>query len=72
MRIIVKKQANTNKHDNIKIEINFGLIEGYNIEEISKRKAKKSELFDDIKKQIAKFRKKFKIIQKKIIILYME
>ena len=46
----MKKQANTNKHDNFKIEINFGLIEGYNIEEIDKRKAKKSELFDDIKK----------------------
>lgn len=54
----MKKQANTNKHDNIKIEINFGLIEGYNIEEISKRKAKKSELFDDIKKIDSKIQEK--------------
>ena len=54
----MKKQANTNKHDNIKIEINFGLIEGYNIEEIGKRKAKNSELFDDIKKIDSKIQEK--------------
>ncbi len=46
----MKKQANKNKNDIIKIEFNFGLIEGYNIEEIGKRKAKNSELFDEIKK----------------------
>lgn len=54
----MKKQANTNKHDNIKIEIDFGLIEGYNIEEIGKRKAKNSELFDEIKKIDSKIQEK--------------
>ena len=62
MRIILKKQAVTNNNDISKIEItnleNFGLIEGYDIEEIGKRKAKKSELFDEIKNVDSKIQEK--------------
>ena len=58
----MKKQAVTNNNDISKIEItnleNFGLIEGYDIEEIGKRKAKKSELFDEIKNVDSKIQEK--------------
>lgn len=49
-----KKQTNKISESSIDIELNnlenFGLIEGYDIDKISKRKAKNTELFEEIKK----------------------
>lgn len=49
-----KKQTNKIGESSIEIKLNnlenFGLIEGYDINEISKRKAKNTELFEEIKK----------------------
>lgn len=49
-----KNQTNKIGESSIEIKLNnlenFGLIEGYDINEISKRKAKNTELFEEIKK----------------------
>ena len=70
-----KNQTNKIGESSIEIKLNnlenFGLIEGYDINEISKRKAKNTELFEEIKKVDSEIQEKVqKCLEKNNYIIY--
>ena len=70
-----EKQTNKISESSIDIELNnlesFGLIEGYDINKISKRKAKNTELFEEIKKVDGEIQEKVqKCLEKNIYTIY--